>query len=86
MTAARKNKMDLTLGVSVGSSVQIPFFVTPMVVFIGWGMERDMTLYFSLFETAALVASVALLVVVMLNGRTNYLEGWLLCACYVIIG
>jgi len=39
-----------------------------------------------LFETAALVASVALLVVVMLNGRTNYLEGWLLCACYVIIG
>ena len=46
MTVARKNKMDLTLGVSVGSSVQIPFFVTPMVVFIGWGMERDMTSLF----------------------------------------
>lgn len=86
MTVASKNKMDLAIGVSVGSSIQIALFVTPAVVLLGWSMERQMTLYFSLFETVTLVVAVGLVVVVMLNGRTNYLEGSLLCVCYIIVG
>ena len=86
MTVAAKNKMDLAIGVSVGSSIQIALCVTPAVVLLGWGMGKDMSLYFSLFETVTLVAAAGVVVVVILNGRTNYLEGWLLCACYIIVG
>jgi Ca2+/H+ antiporter len=85
MTVASKNKMDLAIGVSVGSSIQIALCVTPAVVLLGWGMGKDMSLYFSLFETVTLVAAVGVVVVVILNGRTNYLEGWLLCACYFMV-
>ncbi|RDL31809.1 uncharacterized protein BP5553_09211 [Venustampulla echinocandica] len=86
VTVAAKNKMDLAIGVSVGSSIQIALFVTPLVVIMGWIMDRDMTLYFSLFETVTLVATTFLVNFVILDGRTNYMEGSLLCACYVIIG
>ena len=85
MTVASKNKMDLAIGVSVGSSIQIALCVTPAVVLLGWVMGKDMSLYFSLFETVTLVAAAGVVVVVILNGRTNYLEGWLLCACYVMV-
>jgi Ca2+/H+ antiporter len=85
MTVASKNKMDLAIGVSVGSSIQIALCVTPAVVLLGWGMGKDMSLHFSLFETVTLVAAAGVVVVVILNGRTNYLEGWLLCACYVMV-
>ncbi|KAK5050563.1 hypothetical protein LTR84_003844 [Exophiala bonariae] len=86
LSVATKNKMDLAIGVSVGSSIQITLFVTPLVVIIGWILGKDMTLYFSIFETIAMVASAFLVVVLILNGRTNYFEGSLLCACYVMVG
>jgi Ca2+:H+ antiporter len=86
MTVAAKNKMDLAIGVSVGSSIQIALFVTPLIVIVGWILDRDMTLYFSLFETVTLVATTFLVNFLILNGKTNYLEGSLLCACYIIIG
>jgi Ca2+:H+ antiporter len=68
MTVAAKNKMDLAIGVSVGSSIQIALFVTPLVVIVGWILDRDMTLYFSLFETVKLVATAFLVNFLILNG------------------
>jgi Ca2+:H+ antiporter len=78
--------MDLALGVSVGSSIQIALFVTPVVVIAGWIMGKDMTMYFSIFETATMVSSALVVIVLILNGRTNYFEGSILCACYALIG
>lgn len=86
LTVAAKNKMDLAISVSVGSANQIALFVTPVIVIAGWIMNQDMTLYFSLYETVTLVATTLLVNVLILNGRTNVLEGGLLCACYFIIG
>jgi Ca2+:H+ antiporter len=86
MTVAAKNKMDLAIGVSVGSSIQIALFVTPLIIIAGWILDRDMSLHFSLFETVTLVATTFLVNFLILNGKTNYLEGSLLCACYIIIG
>ena len=83
---AAKGKFDLAIGVSVGSSVQIALFVTPLVVIAGWIFDRDMTMYFGLFETVSLVATTFLVNFLISHGRTNFLEGSLLCACYVIIG
>ncbi|KPM36765.1 hypothetical protein AK830_g9796 [Neonectria ditissima] len=85
ITVAMKNKMDLAIGVAVGSSIQIAIFVTPLVVIIGWIMDRDMTLYFTLFETVCLFVSAFIVNFLVLDGRSNYLEGALLCAVYLII-
>jgi Ca2+:H+ antiporter len=86
ITVAMKNKMDLAIGVAVGSSIQIALFITPLVVIIGWAMDREMTLYFTLFETVCLFVSAFITNFLVLDGRSNYLEGALLMATYVIIG
>lgn len=85
VTVASKNKMDLAIGVAVGSSIQIALFVTPFVVLLGWCMNKEMSLYFTLFETVSLFVSAFIVNFLVLDGRSNYLEGALLCAAYVII-
>ncbi|CAM1504494.1 Fc.00g020850.m01.CDS01 [Cosmosporella sp. VM-42] len=85
ITVAMKNKMDLAIGVAVGSSIQIAIFITPLIVIIGWCMDRKMTLYFTLFETVCLFVSAFIVNFLVLDGRSNYLEGALLCAVYIII-
>ncbi|KAG6001039.1 hypothetical protein E4U21_004765 [Claviceps maximensis] len=85
VTVAMKNKMDLAIGVAVGSSIQIALFVTPLVVILGWIMDKPMTLYFTLFETVCLFVSAFIVNFLVLDGRSNYLEGALLCAVYIII-
>ncbi|KAL4787109.1 Sodium/calcium exchanger protein-domain-containing protein [Aspergillus varians] len=85
VTVATKNKMDLSIGVSVGSSIQIAIFVTPLVVVLGWCMDKDMSLYFTLFETISLFVTCFVVNFLVLDGRSNYLEGALLIAAYVII-
>jgi Ca2+:H+ antiporter len=85
VTVASKNKMDLAIGVALGSSIQIAIFVTPLIVLLGWCLNRDMSLYFSLFETISLFASTFIVNYLMIDGRSNYLEGALLIAAYVII-
>lgn len=86
VSVATKNKMDLSIGVSVGSSIQIAIFVTPLVVILGWCMDKDMSLYFTLFETICLFVTAFVVNFLVLDGRSNYLEGALLIAAYVIIG
>ncbi|PYH85652.1 membrane bound cation transporter [Aspergillus uvarum CBS 121591] len=86
VSVATKNKMDLAIGVSVGSSIQIAIFVTPLVVILGWCMDKDMSLYFTLFETISLFVTAFVVNFLVLDGRSNYLEGSLLIAAYVIIG
>lgn len=48
-------------------------------------MSKEMTLYFTLFETVCLFVSAFIVNFLVLDGRSNYLEGALLCAAYVII-
>ncbi|KAL2260893.1 hypothetical protein VTK26DRAFT_4964 [Humicola hyalothermophila] len=85
VSVALKNKMDLAIGVAVGSSIQIALFVTPLVVMVGWATGRDMGLFFTLFETVCVFVSAFLVNFLVLDGRSNYLEGALLCAAYVIV-
>ncbi|KAL8388879.1 hypothetical protein RB595_008994 [Gaeumannomyces hyphopodioides] len=85
VTVAMKNKMDLAIGVALGSSIQIAIFITPLVVILGWIMGKKMSLYFTLFETVSMFVSAFIVNFLVLDGRSNYLEGALLCSAYVII-
>jgi Ca2+:H+ antiporter len=85
VVVAMKNKMDLAIGIAVGSSIQIALFITPLIVILGWIMNKEMTLYFNIFETVALFVTVLVVNFLVLDGRSNYLEGSLLVAAYTII-
>ncbi|PGH16923.1 calcium/proton exchanger [Polytolypa hystricis UAMH7299] len=85
VTVAGKNKMDLAIGIALGSSIQIAIFVTPLIVLLGWCLNTNMSLHFSLFETASLFVSTFIVSYLVLDGRTNYLEGALLISAYVMI-
>lgn len=81
---AMKDKMDLAIGVAVGSSLQIAIFVTPFMVIIGWIIDVPMSLYFSTFETAIMFVSVFITNLVVLDGESNWLEGAMLLSTYLI--
>uniref|UniRef100_M1AIW4 Vacuolar cation/proton exchanger n=1 Tax=Solanum tuberosum TaxID=4113 RepID=M1AIW4_SOLTU len=66
---AMKDKLDITLGVAIGSSTQISMFVIPFCVVVGWFMGKPMDLNFQLFETATLFITV-LVVAFMLQPST----------------
>lgn len=58
VVVSMKNKMNLAIGVAIGSSMQIALLVTPSLVILGWIMGRDMTLNFETFETVVFFLSV----------------------------
>lgn len=82
---AAKNKMEIALSVSVGSSVQICLGMVPLLVILGWAVGQPLTLYFHNFETITLVISVLLVNSLVQDGKSNYLEGALLVGLYLVI-
>lgn len=86
--AAAKNKMNLALGVAVGSSTQIALCVVPFTVLVGIFVcpeDKPMTLDFHIFASAVLVMSVMIVNVAIADGESNWLEGSLLVHCYLIV-
>jgi len=84
--AAIKNRMEISLTISLGSSLQIALFVAPLLVFISLLMGNPLTLIFNQFELIALVGGALIAALVALDGESNWLEGAQLLAVYVIIG
>ena len=82
---AYRNKLDLALGVAIGSSTQIAMFVIPACVLLGWAMGKDLSLDFSIFETTTLFATVLVVTFYMIDGQSNWLKGVVLLLCYIII-
>jgi Ca2+:H+ antiporter len=75
VVVALKDKMDLAMGVAIGSSMQIALLVTPFLVILGWGIDQPMTLHFETFETVVFFLSVLVVTYVIQDGKSNYLEG-----------
>ena len=86
IVAAKQNKMDLSLSIAVGSSVQIALLVAPVLVFASHLAGHPMSLVFNAFEIAAVILSVLVVALVSLDGETNWFEGVQLVAVYLILG
>ncbi|MGV8090071.1 MAG: calcium/proton exchanger [Methanothrix sp.] len=84
--AAMENKMDLSLSIALGSSLQIALFVTPALVFASLLLGSPMTLQFNQLELIALTAASMISALVSLDGESNWLEGAMLLAVYGILG
>lgn len=82
---ATQDQMDLSLSVSVGSSLQIALFVAPVLVFLSLAMGDHLTLVFDPFEVIALLAASMIAALVGLDGESNWMEGVQLLVVYVIL-
>lgn len=82
---AMKNKMDLSLGIAMNSSLQIALFVAPVLVFASHVMGKPMNLEFTLPEVFAVVGSVWVASQIADDGETNWLEGVQLLSVYSIL-
>ncbi|KAH7921066.1 Calcium/proton exchanger [Leucogyrophana mollusca] len=82
---AMKNKYELTIGICVGSSIQIANFVIPLMVIVGWMTGHPLTLHFANFETIVLFVSVFLVNLLIMDGKSNYMEGLMLVTLYIVI-
>mmetsp|Transcript_7849 Transcript_7849/g.34947 ORF Transcript_7849/g.34947 Transcript_7849/m.34947 type:complete len:403 (+) Transcript_7849:1093-2301(+) len=84
---AMKDKMDLSIGIACGSSVQIAAFASPVMVILSWIFGRNhLTLDVGIFNSICIVMSVFLVNTTMRDSQTNWLEGALLLTVYVVIG
>jgi len=86
VTVAMKNKMELSVSVAVGSSMQIALFVAPVLVLLGWALGQPMDLNFNPFELLAVGVAVLLANSISSDGSSNWLEGALLLATYLVLG
>ena len=86
VTAGIKDKMDLALGVAIGSSMQIALLLVPFIVVLGWCVgNEEMTLQFDGFQIAVLFVAVLLVNYLIADGKSHWLEGVMLMTLYVII-
>jgi len=84
---ALKNKMDLSVNIAVGSSIQVALFVAPVLVFSSMlmGHAHPLDLHFTPLELIAIVLAVGVLALVCQDGETHWMEGAMLVAVYVIL-
>ncbi|MBF2099193.1 MAG: calcium/proton exchanger [Gloeomargaritaceae cyanobacterium C42_A2020_066] len=86
VTVALKNNMDLSISVAMGSSLLVALLVGPLLVLAGLVLGQPMDLNFTLFEAVAVAIAVTVANLISMDGRSNWLEGTLLLATYVILG
>lgn len=82
---AMRNKMDLSLGIAIGSSQQVALFVAPVLVFASYAFGNPMTLEFTIPEVVAVIASVYLVAHISADGESNWLEGVQLIGLYLVL-
>ncbi|MEW5978136.1 MAG: calcium/proton exchanger [Acidobacteriota bacterium] len=83
---AAKNKMDLAINIAVGSSIQVALFVAPLLVFVSYLLGSPMDLRFTSFEVLSVATSVGVVNLVAQDAESNWMEGVLLLAVYLILG
>lgn len=85
ITMAMQNKMDMAIEIAVGSTTQIALLVAPVAVLVSHLFGKGMSLEFLPSELVAILISVMVVNQITRDGETNWLEGLMLLAAYVII-
>jgi Ca2+:H+ antiporter len=83
---AMKNKMDLTVATATGDSLLVALFVAPVLVFVGQIIGQPIDLNFNPFQVVAVAIAVAITNLITSSGRSNWLDGSLLLATYIVLG
>jgi Ca2+:H+ antiporter len=82
---ARKDKLDLSIGIAAGSGTQVAIFVVPILVIAGIVVNRHFDLVFTIYELAVVFLSAIILNLIAHDGKSNWFEGIMLTAVYIIV-
>ncbi len=85
ITAATHNRMETSMAITAGSSIQIALLAAPILVLAGPLLGTPLDLNFSLLEVALFGLVAGLYALISLDGESTWLEGLLLCAFYLIL-
>lgn len=85
ITMAVKNKMDVSVEIAVGSTLQVAMFVAPILVIVSLFMSESMALVFTLPELVAMITAALLVINLSNDGESNWFEGLTLFAAYLIM-
>ena len=85
VSVARKNRMDLAIQISIGSTTQMVLIVAPVLVLLGVLTGQPMNLIFNSFELVAMVLAVVIVNFIVQDGESNWFEGLQLLAAYAIM-
>ena len=86
IATARRNKMDLSMGIALGSCIQIALFVAPVLVLLSYLVApHPLELSFSRAEMGSLFLAVLIGAIVSGDGRANWYKGVQLITVYTII-
>ena len=81
-----KNKVDLTIGIALGSSIQIALFIAPLLILLSFFIGPEpMFLNFNRAETGAMFMAVLLTTVVSNDGTSNWYKGIQMITLYMLI-
>merc|ERR1712228_1142148 len=82
---AMNDKVDITIGIAIGSSTQIALFVVPFAVIVGWAIDQPMDLDLGALYTTIMMMAVLITFSVVSDGSTNWLEGFMLMIAYFVV-
>jgi Ca2+:H+ antiporter len=82
---ALRNKMDISIGIAIGSSLQIALFVAPLLVFASYLFGTPMNFEFTVPEVVAVVVSIIIVEQISSDGESNWLEGVQLLSVYAVL-
>lgn len=83
---AQRGRLDVAVGVALGSSIQIALFVMPVLVLGGWATGLGLDMNFHPYPTALLMVCVLVVAQVIGDGKSNWLEGVMLVGAYIMVG
>ncbi|KAH8829633.1 calcium/proton exchanger [Flagelloscypha sp. PMI_526] len=85
VTVSVKDKLNLSISIAVGSSIQIALFVIPFIVTLAWIVGKPLPMVFDPFETIVLFLAVLTVNYTTQDGKANYMEGMVLMGLFIII-
>jgi Ca2+:H+ antiporter len=85
ITVALRDRMEITMAITAGSSIQVALMVAPVLVFVSWVIGVPLDLTFNTLELAIFALAAGLYALVSLDGESTWLEGTQLFAFYLIV-
>ncbi|KAF3925929.1 hypothetical protein ABW20_dc0105848 [Dactylellina cionopaga] len=79
------NQIDLAMYHCLGATIQTALFVTPVVVLVGWALDKDMSLNFEFFIALSLLLAILIVGNFVRDGKTNWLKGMFLIMVYFVL-
>lgn len=80
------NQMNFALAHVLGATIQTALFNAPLVIIVGWGLDKAMDLNFEIFNIVCLILAIFVVGNFLRDGKSNYLEGSMCILIYILIG